>query len=281
MIAFDRDQLHLNVNHFFNFLLGKHFRLHFLTICLLCMLLQASCLSFIFSNITKQSSTSAHWSWCVIWNALLLDSCMIWSLSIFMSILQCQLSSSLRAALTHFKRAPLLFICINNSWFFMTFIIPKYYQLSCSSPAQLFTPHELQHIRLPYSSPIPRAYSNSCPSHWWCHPAISSSVVPFSPCFQSFSASRSFPVSQFFVSGGQSTGVSASASVLPMNIQEWSPLRLSGWISSNFKGLSRVFSNTTVGKHQFFGAPLSLYSKSHIHTWLLEKPQLWLGGPHK
>ena len=172
MIAFDRDQLHLNVNHFFNFLLGKHFRLHFLTICLLCMLLQASCLSFIFSNITKQSSTSAHWSWCVIWNALLLDSCMIWSLSIFMSILQCQLSSSLRAALTHFKRAPLLFICINNSWFFMTFIIPKYYQLSCSSPAQLFTPHELQHIRLPCPSPTAGACSNSHPMSWWSNPPV-------------------------------------------------------------------------------------------------------------
>ena len=120
-------------------------------------------------------------------------------------------------------------------------------------------------------SPAPRVYSNSCPLSWWCHPTISSSIVPFSSCLQSFPASGSFPVSQFFSSGGQSIGVSASASVLPMNIHNWFPLGLTGLISLQSKGLSRVFSNTTVQKHQFFGAQLSLWSNSHIYTWLLEK----------
>ena len=113
---------------------------------------------------------------------------------------------------------------------------------------------------------------------WWCHPTISSSVIPFS-CLQSFSASGSFPVSQFFASGGQSIGASASASVPPVNIQDWFPLELTGLISLQSKGLSRVFSNTTVQKHQFFSAQPSLWSNSHIHTGLLEKPQLWLSVP--
>ena len=132
-------------------------------------------------------------------------------------------------------------------------------------------PHEWQHVRLPCPLPTPGACSNSCPSSWWCHPTISSSVVPFSSCLHSFPASGSFPVSQLFTSGGQSTGVSASASVLPLNIQGWFPL---GWTSLNslqLKRLSRVFSNTTVQKHQLFGAQLSLWSNSHIHTWLQEK----------
>ena len=133
-------------------------------------------------------------------------------------------------------------------------------------------PHGLQHTRLPCPSPTLGACSNSCPLSRWCHPTISSSVIPFSSCLQSFPASESFPVSQFFASGGQSIGVSASASVLPMNIQDWFPLGWTGWISLQSKGLSRVFSNTTVQKHQFFGAQLSLWFNSHIHTWLLEKP---------
>ena len=114
-------------------------------------------------------------------------------------------------------------------------------------------PHELQHTRPPCPSPTPRVHSNSCPSSWWCHPAISSSVVPFSSCPQSLPASGSFPMSQLFPWGGQSIGVSALASVLPMNTQGWSPLERTGWISSQSKGLSRVFSSTTVQKHQFFG----------------------------
>ena len=117
--------------------------------------------------------------------------------------------------------------------------------------------HGLQHARLPCPSPTSRAYSNSCPSSWWCHPTISCSVVPFSH-LQSCPASGSFPMSQLFTSGGQSMGVSASASVLSMNIQDRFPLGLTGWISLQSKGLSRVFSNTVVQKHQFFSAQLSL-----------------------
>ena len=113
--------------------------------------------------------------------------------------------------------------------------------------------HELQHTRPPCPSPTPRVYSNSCPSSWWCHPTILSFVVPFSSHLQSFPASGSFQMSQFFASGGQSIGVSASASVLPMDIQDWFPLGWTGWIFLQSKGLSRVFSNTTVQKHQFFG----------------------------
>ena len=112
-----------------------------------------------------------------------------------------------------------------------------------------------------------------------CHPAISSSLVPFSSCSQSLPASESFPMSQLFAWGGQSTGVSALVSFLPKNTQDWSPLEWTGWISLQAKGLSRVFSNTTVQRHQFFGAQLSSPSNSHIHTWPLEKPQPWLDGP--
>ena len=140
-------------------------------------------------------------------------------------------------------------------------------------------PHGLQHARPPCPSPIPGVYPNSCPLSQWCHPTISSSVVPFTSCLQSFPASGSFPMSQFFPSGGQSIGVSASASVLPMNIQDIFPLGWTGWISLQSKGLSRVFSNTTVQKHQFFSAQLSSQSNSHIHTWLVEKPELWLYRP--
>ena len=123
------------------------------------------------------------------------------------------------------------------------------------------------------SSPTPRTYSNSRLSSWWCHPtqAISSSVIPFSSCPQSLPASESFPMSQFSASGGQSIGSLVWASVLPMNIQDWFPLGLTGWISLQSKGLSRVFSKTTVKKHQFFGIQLSLWSSFHIHMWLLEK----------
>ena len=122
---------------------------------------------------------------------------------------------------------------------------------------------------------ISTACSNSCPLSQWCHPTISSSIVPFSSCLQSLPESGSFQMSQFFASGGQIIGVSASASVLPMNIQDWFPLEWTGWISLQSKGLSRVFSNTTVQKHQFFGPQPSLWSYSHIHTWLPEKPELW------
>ena len=131
-------------------------------------------------------------------------------------------------------------------------------QFSRSVMSDSLQPHESQHARPPYPSPTSGVYSNSCPSSRWCHPAVSSSVVPVSSCPQSLPASGSFAMSQLFASGGWSIGVSASASVLPMNTQHWSPLWWTGWISLQSKGLSRVFSNTTVQKHQFFGTQLSL-----------------------
>ena len=135
-------------------------------------------------------------------------------------------------------------------------------------------PCGLQHARPPCPSPTPGVYSHSCPLSWWCHRTISSSVIAFSSCPQSFRASGSFPMSQLFTSGGQNVVVSAS--VLPMNTQDWSPLGWTGWISLQSKGLSRVFSNTTVEKHQFLSTQLSSWSTSHIHTWPQEKPQPWL-----
>ena len=145
-------------------------------------------------------------------------------------------------------------------------------QFSCSVVSDSLWPHELQHARSPCPSPTPGVHPNSCPSSWWYHPAISASVVPFSSCPQSLPVSESFPMSQLFAWGGQSTGVPALASVLPKNTQDWSPLEWIGWISLQSMGLSRVFSNTTVRKHQFFGAQLSSQSNFHIHTWPLEKP---------
>ena len=145
-------------------------------------------------------------------------------------------------------------------------------QTSGSVVSTSLRPHESQHTRPPCPSPTPRVHSDSRPSSQWCHPAISSSVVPFSSCPQSLPASESFPMSQFFAWGGQSTGVSALASFLPKKSQGWSPLEWTSWISLQSKGLSRVFSNTTVQKHQFFTAQLSLQSNSHIYTWLLARP---------
>ena len=131
--------------------------------------------------------------------------------------------------------------------------------------------HGLQHARLPCPSPSPGLCSNSCTLSQWCHPIVLTSVAPFSSCPQSFPASGSFPTSQLFASGSQSIGASGSASILPMNIRDWFPLGLTGLISLLSKGLSRVFSNTTFQKHQFFGAQPSLWSNSHICTWLLGK----------
>ena len=152
-------------------------------------------------------------------------------------------------------------------------------QFSHSVMSDSLRPHEPQHARPPCPSPTPGVHPNLYPLSRWCHPTISSSVIPFSSCPQSFPASGSFPMSQFFASGGQRTRVSASASVLPMNIQDWSPVGWTGWITLQSRGLSRVFSKTAVQRHQFFGAQLSLRSNSHIHTWPLEKPQFWLDGP--
>ena len=158
------------------------------------------------------------------------------------------------------KHSPLRYRCISSV------------QFSRSVLSDSLWPHESQHARPACPSPTPGVYSNSCPSSWWCHPAISSSVVPFSSCPQSLPASGYFQMSQLFAWGSQSTGVSASASVLPMNTQDLSPSGWTGWISLQSKVLSRVFSNTTVQKHQFFGTRLSSSSNSHIHTWPLEKP---------
>ena len=145
-------------------------------------------------------------------------------------------------------------------------------QFSRSVVSDSLWPHESQHARPPCPSQTPRIYSNSCPSSWLCHPAISFSVIPFSSWPQSPPVSGSFLLSQFSTSGGQSVGVSASASILPMNTQDWSPLGWTGWISLQSKGLSRVSSCTTVQKDQFFDTQLSSQSNSHIHTWPLEKP---------
>ena len=145
-------------------------------------------------------------------------------------------------------------------------------QYSCLVVSNSLWPHELQHARPPCLSPTPWVHSNSRASSWWRHPAISSSAIPFSSCPQSLLASGSFPISQLFTWVGQSTGVSALASFLPKNTQDLFPLEWTSWISLQSKGLSRVFSNTTVQKHQFFGTQLSSQSNSHIHTWPLEKP---------
>ena len=145
-------------------------------------------------------------------------------------------------------------------------------QFSRSVVSDSLWPHESQHARPPCSSPSPRVHSDSRPSSQWCHPAISSSVIPFSSCPQSLPASETFPMSQLFAWGGQSTRVSALASFLPNKSQGWSPSEWTGWISLQSKGLSRVFSNTTVQKHQFFSAKPSSQSNSHIHTWPQEKP---------
>ena len=150
-------------------------------------------------------------------------------------------------------------------------------QFSCSVVSNSLQPHGLQHAWLPCPSPTPGACSNSCPLSWWCHPAISSSVIPFSSCPQSLSASGSFPMSQFFPSGGQRIEASASTSVLPMNSQDWFPLGWTGWISLQSKGLSRVFSNTTVLKHQFFSAQLTVKKEGKTSvvrdTKVKNKPQ--------
>ena len=145
-------------------------------------------------------------------------------------------------------------------------------QFSCSVVSDSLRPHESQHTRPPCPSPTPGVHSNSCPLSRWCHPGISSSVVPFFSCPQSLPASESFPMSHLFAWGGQRFGVSALASFLPKNTQYWSPLEWTGWISLQSNGLSRGFSNTTVQKHQFFNTQLSSQSNSHIHTWPLEKP---------
>ena len=219
---------------------------------------------------------------CMIFVFWMLSFKPAFSLSYFTFINRLFSSSSLSAirvisstylSLLIFLPAILIPACASSSLSFrITFLQFSSGQFSRSVMSDSLQPHESQHTRPPCPSPTPRVHPNSCPSSWWCHPAISSSVVPFSSCPQSLPASESFLISQHFSWGGQSIGVSASASVLPMNTQDWSPLGWTSWISLQSKEPSRVFSNTTVQKHQLFGAQLSSQSNSHIHTWSLEKP---------
>ena len=169
-----------------------------------------------------------------------------------------------------FKNCESLYCTLYTMLYTVTYTIFSSVQHSVMSDS--LRPHEPQHARPPCPSPTPRVYPNSCPFSRWYHITISSAVVPFSSCLQSFPAPGSFHMSQLFTSGGQNTGSSASASFLPKKSQGRSPAEWTGWISLQSKGVSRVFSNTTVQKHQFFGAQLSLWSNSHIHTWPLEKP---------
>ena len=152
-------------------------------------------------------------------------------------------------------------------------------QFSHSVMSNFLQPHGLQHTRPPCPSPTPTVYPNSHPLRWWCHPTISSSVVPFSSPLQSSPASGVFQTSQFFTLGGQSIGISASTSVLPLNTQDWFPLGWTGWISLPSNGLSRVFSNAKDQKHQLFGAQVSLWSNSHIHIWNTVKAIVWVDRP--
>ena len=162
-----------------------------------------------------------------------------------------------------------------SQWYFLNEQMNEYSNFSSDqslSRVRLFATPWTIACQASLSITTPGVYPNSCTLSRWCHPTISSSVIPFSSCPQSFPASGSFQMSQLFSSDSQSIGVSILTSVLPMNTQDWSPLGWAGWISLQSKGLSRVFSNTTLQKHQFFGTQLSSHSNSHIHTWPLEKP---------
>ena len=178
-------------------------------------------------------------------------------------------------------KLPECFLKVNNIWrsdqrlclLISIWLAPlSSVQFSHTVVSHSLRPHELQHARPPCPSPTPGVHSDSPPSSQWCLSAISCSVVPFSSCPQSLPASEFFPMSQLFTWGGQCTGVSALAPFLPKNTQDWSPLEWTHWISLWSKGLSRIFSNTTVQKHQFLGAQPSSQSNSHIHTWPQEKP---------
>ena len=180
--------------------------------------------------------------------------------------------SSLKHTYTHtHKRVSIVLVVSGKAWGILKYCGKTCHksslQFSSSVVSDSLWPHGLQNSRPPCPSPTPKACSNSCPLCWWCHPTISSSVFPFSSCLQYFPESGSFPMSQFLESGGQSIRVSVSVSVLPMNIQDWFPLGWTDWTSLVSKGLSRVFSNTTVQKHQFLSAQPPLWSNSHIHNY--------------
>ena len=175
---------------------------------------------------------------------------------------------------SRFKKNQQMFSSLHRQWDAQLYIISdeEFSIVHSLSRVQLFVTPWITARQDSLSIQTPRVYSNSCPLSRWCHPAISSSVVPFSSCPQSLQTSGCFPLSQLFTWGSQSIGVSASTSVLPMNTQDWFPLGWTGWISLESKGHSRVFSNTTVQKHQCFGVQLSSQSNPYMHTWPLEKP---------
>ena len=199
-----------------------------------------------------------------------------WRISILFSIVPASIYISTNSA----WEFSFLYILANISYFhvFLIITILQVVVQSLSLVWLFVTPWTVAH-QASLSITNSQSLLNSCPSSRWCHPTISSFVVPFSFCLQSFPASGSFPITQLFLSGGQSIGASASGSVFPVNIKDWFPLRLTGLLSLLSKGLSRVFSSTTDWRHQFFSAQLFLTSISHIHTWLLEKPHLWLYRP--
>jgi len=199
-----------------------------------------------------------------------------WRISILFSIVPASIYISTNSA----WEFSFLYILANISYFhvFLIITILQVVVQSLSLVWLFVTPWTAAH-QASLSITNSQSLLNSCPSSRWCHPTISSFVVPFSFCLQSFPASGSFPITQLFLSGGQSIGASASGSVFPVNIKDWFPLRLTGLLSLLSKGLSRVFSSTTDWRHQFFSAQLFLTSISHIHTWLLEKPHLWLYRP--
>ena len=198
-----------------------------------------------------------------------------WRISILFSIVPTSIYISTNSA----WEFSFLYILANISYFHV-FLIITILQVVVQSLGHvwLFVPWTAAH-QAPLSITNSQSLLNSCPSSRWCHPTISSFVVPFSFCLQSFPTSGSFSITQLFLSGGQSIGASASGSVFPVNIKDWFPLRLTGLLSLLSKGLSRVFSSTTDWRHQFFSAQPSSQSNSHIHTWLLEKPYLWLYRP--
>ena len=197
------------------------------------------------------------------------------SFHVFVSHMCVSLKKCLFSTLAHFLIESFIFLvlsCMSCLYIFkINSLSVASVHFSRSVISDSMRPHEPQQARPPYPPPNPRVYPNSCPLCQWCHPTISFSVGPFSSCPHFYQASGSFPMSQLFASGGQSIGVSTSTSVLPMNSQDWSPSGWNGWISLQSKGLSRVFSNSTVQKHQFFSTQLSSQSNSHIHTWPLEK----------
>ena len=254
--------------------------------------------SHLYMTTGKTIALLAKWCLCFSIHCLGLSQLFFQGASIFYFVVAVTISSDFGAqenSLSQFPILPLLFAVMWRDWmpsssFSECWVCSLIFHSSftfikrlCSSSSVQFRQFSrsvvydsLRHHEL--FIPTPGVHSNSCPSNRWCHPTISSLVIPFSSCPQSLPTSESFRMSQLFAWGGQSIGVSALASVFPKNTHDWSPLEWIGWISLQSKGFSRAFSNTTVQKHKFFDTQLSSQSNSHIHTWLLEKSQPWLDG---